>query len=101
MKLTEQQLKAIIKESIEEVMNQAAMAQNQNQISTKEKFQRVRALNQQLIAIKKEADALQLEEVSKWIYMCIQSIDREFVRDTVSDTYNNVKGTVQGWFNRN
>ena len=98
MKLTEQQLKAIIEESIIEVMNQAAMAQNQNQISTKEKFQRVMKLNEELVKIKREADALQLENASKWIYMAIQSIDREYIGDSVRDLWNRGKEAVQGIF---
>lgn len=93
MTITEQELKDIIRESIEEVMGQ-----NQAAGIMPEKMKRVAALNKQLWAIKKEADALQLENASKWIYMAIQSIDREYISDTVSNGFNRAKETVQGWF---
>jgi len=100
MKVTENELKKMIRESIEEVV-----AQNQGQMTTqgqamnqanapglKERAQRVGALNKQLWAIKKEADALELENASKWIYMAIQSIDREFAGDTIRNGWEKTKG---------
>lgn len=93
MTITEQELKDIIRESIEEVMGQ-----NQAAGIMPEKMKRVAALNKQLWAIKKEADALQLENASKWIYMAIQSIDREYIGDSARDLWNRGKQAVQGIF---
>lgn len=92
--LTEDRLNAIIRESIEEVMaGNNAPAGNNN-------FNRIVNLNKQLWAIKKEADALGLENASKWIYMAIQSIDREYLRDSVTGGFNKAKDTVKGWINK-
>ena len=101
MKVTESELKNMIRESIEEVVaqGQGQMMNQANAPGLKERAQRVGALNKQLWAIKKEADELELENVSKWIYLAIQSVDREFVGDTVSNAWNKAKETVGGWFN--
>ena len=69
---------------------------NENQPPQNGRLQRVTALNKQLWAIKKETDALGLESASKWIYMAIQAIDREYATDTIKNGWNKAKEAVQG-----
>ena len=93
--MTENELKQLIKEEVMQAMAQAAP--DQQNPGLKERAQRVYQLNKTLIEVKKEADALQLENVSKWIYMAIQSLDREFIGDTVSNGWNKAKEKVGRW----
>jgi hypothetical protein len=97
--ISEADLRNMIRECVEGVLNEAMSQPQQQAPGIRERFNRVRNLNKMLWNVKKEADALQLENVSKWIYMAIQSIDREFVGDTVSNAWNKAKETVGGWFN--
>ena len=97
--ISEADLKNMIRGCLDGILNEAMSQPQQQAPGIRERFNRVRNLNKMLWNVKKEADALQLENVSKWIYMAIQSIDREFVGDTVSNAWNKAKETVGGWFN--
>lgn len=104
MTIKESELKKIIRESIEEVMAQTAPIQaqsapQQQQQGLRQRYAKLKDLNKRLWAVKQEAESLQLENVSKWIYMAIQSMNGEFVGDTVRNGVQNATQKIKGLLN--
>ena len=105
IQVTENELKNIIQESVVSIlmeeyaagqvpMQQAPQQQNQGFL---DRAKRVKNLNATLVNVWKEADALGLTDVKKWLGMAIASLDKEFIGDTVSNGFNKAKETVKGW----
>jgi len=113
MQLTEKQLKEIIKESVMNVLAeeyaaaqtqtpmqaQAQPAQQQQDQGFINRAKKVKELNVKLVNVWKEADALGLSDVKKWLGMAITALDKEFIGNSIGDAVRKGKETIQGWFN--
>ena len=106
IQVTENELKNIIQESVVSIlmeeyaagqvpMQQAPQQQNQGFL---DRAKRVKNLNATLVNVWKEADALGLTDVKKWLGMAIASLDKEFASDTIGNAVQKGKEKIQGWF---